>query len=63
MRNILNTQLSKCSLKRLILDSYQKSSGASLGSDLANIIMTQCKKSIVDDIINTQDMLIIVYYL
>ena len=63
MRNILNTQLSKYSLKRLILDSYQKSSGASLGSDLANKIMTQCKKSIVDDIINTQDMLIIVYYL
>ena len=60
---LINTSLSKRSLKKLILDTCQKtalsfnnklyeqidgeSMGASLGPVLANIIMTECKKVIL----------------
>ena len=61
--NLIHTSLSKRSLKKLILDTCQKtalsfnnklyeqidgeSMGASLGQVLANIIMTECKKVIL----------------
>ena len=61
---LINTSLSKCSLKKLTLDTCQKmvlsfnnklyeqvdgvSMGGSLGPVLANIIMTECEKVIVD---------------
>ena len=61
---LINTSLSKCSLKKLTLDTCQKmalsfnnklyeqvygvSMGGSLGPVLANILMTECEKVIVD---------------
>ena len=61
---LINTSLSKCSLKKLTLDTCQKmvlsfnkklyeqvdgvSMGRSLGPVLANILMTECEKVIVD---------------
>ena len=61
---LINTSLSKCSLKKLTLDTCQKmvlsfnnklyeqvdgvSMGGALGPVLANIIMTECEKVIVD---------------
>ena len=61
---LINTSLSKCSLKKLTLGTCQKmalsfnnklyeqvdgvSMGGSLGPVLANIIMTECEKVIVD---------------
>ena len=65
---LINTSLSKHSLKKLILDTCQKttlsfnsklyeqihgvSMGGSLGPALSNIIMTKCKKVIVDRLRN-----------
>ena len=65
---LINTTISKRTLKKLILDTCQKtafrfnnviyeqndgvSMGASLGPVLANIIMTECEKIIVDDLMN-----------
>ena len=61
---LINTSLSKCSLKKLTLDTCQKmalsfnnklyeqvdgvSMSGSLGPVLANILMTECEKVIVD---------------
>ena len=61
---LINASLSKCSLKKLTLDTCQKmalsfnnklyeqvdgvSMGGSLGPVLANILMTECEKVIVD---------------
>ena len=61
---LINTSLSKCSLKKLTLDTCQKmvlsfnnklyeqvdgvSMGGSLGPVLAKILMTECEKVIVD---------------
>ena len=62
-KKLINTSLSKHLLKKLILDTYQKTTsfnnklceqidgvnmGRSLGPVLANIIMIDCEKVIVD---------------
>ena len=73
--NLINTSLSKRSLKKLILDTCQKtalsfnnklyeqidevSMGGSLGPVLANIIMTECKKVIVDKLMKEK---VIMFY-
>ena len=53
----ISTTLSKCSLKKLILDACQKpqidgvSMGGSLGPVLANIIMTKFEKVVLENLI------------